>query len=102
MTMLKICLGLGALALVALIVRAAGSASFGDSFSAIAADPWGLVSLVDLYLGFLVAAVFIALFETRPAAAVWIVLLLVLGNVVAAVWLVWRLATIVQRANLRR
>lgn len=102
MTVLRTALAACALTLVVLILWALASASFGASFSAIAADPWGVVTLVDLYLGFLVAAVFIATFENRGAALILIVLLLVLGNVVAALWLAWRAPTIVQRLNLRR
>jgi hypothetical protein len=47
--------------LAALIVWASMNANFGESFSAITADPWGIVSLVDLYLGFLIFAAFVFL-----------------------------------------
>lgn len=94
MTVPRVALAAAALVLAALIVRAMAQASFGASFAAIAADPWGLVTLVDLYLGFLFAAAVVALVERPLAAAGWIVALLVLGNVVSAVWLALRLPRI--------
>jgi hypothetical protein len=93
-TALRACLLLAAAALLALILWAAATASFGASFAAIASDPWGLVTLADLYLGFLMIAVVIALVERPLPAALWIVAALVLGNVVAAAWLALRLGRI--------
>ena len=55
-----------------------------------AADPWGLVALVDLYLGFVLIAVVMAFFERGAVAVLWIVPVFVLGNVWAVVWLVVR------------
>lgn len=94
MTLARIGLiGLAA-ALVALILWAAANASFGASFAAISADPWGLVTLADLYLGFVVAGVIVALVEKPLAAALWFVGFLVLGNVLVALWLAFRLPKI--------
>jgi hypothetical protein len=77
-----------ALALAGLIAWAAGQASFGASFGAMLAEPWGLVTLGDLYLGFLATAFVIALAEPRrPVALCWVVALFVLGNVVTGAWL---------------
>ena len=45
-----------ALGLAASIVWASGQAPLWDSVVKVAADPWGLVMLVDLYAGFLAAA----------------------------------------------
>jgi hypothetical protein len=76
--------------LIALIAWAYGQASLAESFKIIIRDPWGVVMLVDLYIGFIVAAVLFSLVE-RP----WVALLLmlasfVLGNIVAALWLAAR------------
>jgi hypothetical protein len=77
-----------ALALAGLIVRAGGEASFAASFATMLADPWGLATLGDLYLGFLATAFVIALAEPRRGIALcWIAALFVLGNVVTGVWL---------------
>lgn len=74
--------------LLALIIWAIRTASFTGSFSAIIADPWGVVALADLYFGFALFAVVIAGLErNRLAATVWIVAMALLGNVISAVWL---------------
>lgn len=74
-----------------LVVWASASANFLESFSAIANDPWGVVSLFDLYLGFVLFAVIIAFADGwRAATVLWIVALCMLGNAVAVVWLLLR------------
>ena len=81
-----------------LIVWAALTADFAASFAIITADPWGVVSLADLYLGFvLFAAIIVAVDGARAASIGWVVALMVLGNLVAAVWLILRLPALVRR-----
>lgn len=59
---------------------------------------WGVVTLVDLYVGFLIIAVVIAALEPRAwVAALWIAPLPFLGNVVAALWVVVRLPVVMRR-----
>ncbi|HEY7799605.1 MAG TPA: hypothetical protein VIA80_12620 [Hyphomonadaceae bacterium] len=58
---------------------------------AMLALPWGIVTFIDLYLGFFFAASLILMMEpSRPLAIVLAVLVLVLGNVVVAAWAAWR------------
>ncbi|RKF06279.1 hypothetical protein DEM25_011635 [Oceaniradius stylonematis] len=80
-----------------LIVWASFAADFWASFDAIAADPWGLVTLADLYLGFVLTAVVIAGFERGFRAVLWIVPLPFLGNVWAVIWFVVRLPELYRR-----
>ncbi|MBV6656566.1 MAG: hypothetical protein KI785_02240 [Devosiaceae bacterium] len=88
---------LGAL-LAALIIWASFSADIAESFGAIAADPWGVVALVDLYVGFALFAIIIfAVDGVKPASFVWSLGLCVLGNVLAVVWLILRWRTIRER-----
>ncbi|MEQ8655779.1 MAG: hypothetical protein RIC24_00535 [Hyphomicrobiales bacterium] len=88
-------LGLG---LAALIVWASLNANFGQSFGAIINDPWGVVSLADLYLGFFIFAAFVFLVDgARPASFAWVIALMFLGNVLAMVWLVLRWPLLMQR-----
>jgi hypothetical protein len=76
------------LAFAATIIWAFGAGDFGASFSAILADPWGIVALADLYLGFVLFAFVIAGFEGPIwRAAPWIVAMILLGNTIAAIWL---------------
>lgn len=98
MLLARIALVALASAFAALIVHATGRAAIGQSFAAMVADPWGLVALVDLYLGFLVTAVVVALFEDRAwKTAAFVAALLVLGNVVSLAWLAWRLPRLRRR-----
>lgn len=92
MTLARILLVLAATGFVALIVWASGAASFAQSFSAITADPWGIVTLADLYLGFLLFALVIAMTEESKWRAVLIVAAMaLLGNAVTLIWFAWRL-----------
>lgn len=87
-----------AVGLTGLIVWAGFTANFLDSFGRIVADPWGLVSLADLYLGFVATSLLVWLFEAdRKVALMWIVPVYFLGNVVIALWLVIRLPELVRR-----
>lgn len=94
MWVIRIGLVLGAAILTVAILRAFGLADFFASFGRVAADPWGLVGLMDLYLGFIGMSVIMALVERRHIAVALIVALFLLGNVVSAVWVVWRLPTL--------
>jgi hypothetical protein len=72
------------------IVWAMGEKSIGESFSAMIRDPWGVVTLIDLYAGFVAFALVIWLFEKPWVAALLFVLLCVLGNIVSLGWLIVR------------
>jgi hypothetical protein len=88
MTMIRALYLAAGLGFAAIIVWAFNAGDFGASFSAILADPWGIVALADLYLGFLLFAFVIAGFEASAwRAAPWIVAMVLLGNTVSAVWL---------------
>ena len=95
MTLLRILFAAGGLALAALIVWAAVTAgqSLAEAVGWLVSEPWGAVTLADLYLGFVFLAVIIWLLEPNKAIALaFIVPLPFLGNVWAAVWMAWRLA----------
>lgn len=58
----------------------------------LAADPWGLATLVDVAVGLVAIAAWLWVVEPRPwARAVWIPLLFVLGNLVTLAVLLLRL-----------
>jgi hypothetical protein len=80
-----------ALTFGALILWAIGAADFWASFAAIIKDPWGIVSLADLYLGFIISAIVMALIERSWRVAPWIVAIFFLGNLVTALWFAWKL-----------
>ena len=89
---------LAGLVLLGSIIWASTQASLGESFQAIIADPWGVVTLIDLYVGFILASIVIWTVEESPVRALlWIAPIYFLGNVVTAVWLAIRLGRIMTR-----
>ena len=98
MTAIRIAYLLAGLGFAATIIWAFGAGDFGASFSAILVDPWGIVALADLYLGFVLFAFIIAGFEASPLrATAWIVALVILGNTISAIWLAWNAPQIWRR-----
>jgi hypothetical protein len=91
MALLRILLLLLALAFAALIVWASLKGDFRAEGAWLTSHAWGIVSLADLYIGFLISAVVIALFEKPKIAAMWIIPLPFLGNLWTLVWLAVRL-----------
>jgi hypothetical protein len=99
MTLVRILSALGGLALLALIVWAMATAgqSLTEAIAWLVSEPWGVVSLFDLYLGFFLIAVLIWVLEPNKAIALAFILPLpLLGNVWAAVWVAWRIAKVVR------
>ncbi len=97
MTALRAAIGIAGLALLALVAWAALAnadlhGSFWDQVEVVASLPWGMASLTDLYVGFVLVAALMFLTErTWWIAALWAAPLLVLGNIWAALWFVIRL-----------
>ncbi len=97
MNALRAAIGICGLALLGLILWAAFSlqdlhGSLFEQFAVVATLPWGVVSLVDLYIGFVLFATLVFLTERSwIVAALWAVPVFILGNVWAALWFVIRL-----------
>ena len=51
--------------------------------------PWGIVSLVDLYGGFILVSIWIAYKESLLSSAVWIFFVMVLGNLTTAIYVIY-------------
>ncbi len=80
-----------AVALLVTIVIASGQEDVLTAMRVIGGDPWGLVTLIDLFCGLLFVAVWIGAVEAdRRVAIAGIVLLFVLGNLVTAAYLLLR------------
>lgn len=99
MTLIRILSLLGGLILLAAIIWAMGAweGSFNEAIGWLISESWGVVTLIDLYLGFFFVAIFIWLLEPK----LWIRLLFLiplpfLGNVWVAVWMAWRLAQVIR------
>ena len=77
--------------LVAAILIAGNHSNVLAGLRYVIANPWGMVTLLDLGVGLLFVAVWLALVEPSPwRAAVWIIALFLLGNVVTLTYLLWR------------
>jgi hypothetical protein len=80
MKLAKLVSALGVLAMGAVLIYAFTVGDFRAEGSTLLAMPWGIVSLVDLYVGFTLFAGWIIYREQSPLrAAVWVLLLMVLG-----------------------
>lgn len=91
---------LGGLALGAAIVWAMGADDRGLNIVLLdmLGQPWTLVTLIDLYLGFFISAAIIVLVERSWGLRLfWALPVFFLGNVWAALWLVLRLPSLARR-----
>lgn len=80
-----------AIAFTALIGWASVRGDFGPEFAAITAMPWGQVSLVDLYLGFLLYGLAVWVVEKDlKTRLLWAVPVIFLGNAWSLVWVAVR------------
>jgi hypothetical protein len=71
---------LGLLAMTGILVYGFTVGDFSGEGSRLLAMPWGIVSLVDLYVGFTLFSCWIVYREKRVLPAViWVVLMMVLG-----------------------
>ena len=51
--------------------------------------PWGIVSLVDLYSGFILIAIWMIYREKNYTSVVWVFFLMILGNLTTAVYVIY-------------
>lgn len=81
-----------------LVWRAPGGGGFIAELNRLMATEWGVVSLIDLYLGFVIAAVIVIAFERRLwVGLAWALPIFFLGNIVTAAWAVVRLPALLAR-----
>ena len=80
MRIAKIVSLVGLLAMTGILIYGFTLGNFSSEGSRLLAMPWGLVSLVDLYVGFSIFSCWIVFSENRILAAlIWVVLMMVLG-----------------------
>ncbi len=97
MNVVRAAIGIVGLALLGLVIWAFAAkqelhGTFFDQFAVVTTLPWGVVALVDLYIGFLFFAVIVFLTERSwIVAALWAAPIFIIGNIWAALWLVIRL-----------
>ena len=77
----------GVLAMTGVLIYGFTVGDFGVDGGEILRNPWGIVSLVDLYTGFILFSAWIVYREESPAlAAVWVVGMMVLGFFTASLY----------------
>ncbi len=80
MTTAKIISALGVLAMTAVLIYGFTVGNFSEDGAELLQNPWGIVSMVDLYTGFILFSAWIVFREkSLAAAAFWVVLMMVLG-----------------------
>lgn len=75
------------LAMSAVLVYGFTQGDFASDGAKILANPWGIVSLVDLYVGFILFSAWIVYRERSPWSILWVVLMMVLGFFTASLYL---------------
>lgn len=83
----------GAIAMAAALVYGFGWGGGWSAVGALLEAPWFVVSLVDVYVGFALVGAWILLRERSPlVATAWIVAIMLLGNLVACLYLLRAIA----------
>lgn len=87
MKIAKIVAWLGVLAMTIALLNGFINGSFFDDGSIILNNPWGIVSLVDLYVGFILFALWIGFREKSILSSVlWIISLMILGFFIGSLY----------------
>jgi hypothetical protein len=80
MTTAKFISALGVLAMTAVLIYGFTVGDFASDSAELLQNPWGIVSLVDLYTGFILYSAWIVYREqSMVTAAFWVILMMVLG-----------------------
>jgi hypothetical protein len=92
---------LGMVAMTAVLIYGFTVGNFGEEGSVLLTMPWGIVSLVDLYVGFTLFSVWIVYREkSLVRSIVWVILMMVLGSFTASLYAL--IALITSRGNWKR
>lgn len=90
----KIIASLGLLAMTGVLLYAFTSGNFGEEGGVLLSMPWGIVSLVDLYVGFILFSGWIVYRErSLVRSIVWIFFMMVLGFFTASLYTLIALQT---------
>lgn len=87
MKIAKIIAWIGLFAMTAVLINGFVNGNFGEDVGELLTNPWGLVSLVDLYVGFALFSIWIAFREKGVISSIiWILLMIVLGFFTASLY----------------
>jgi hypothetical protein len=94
MRIAKVVALLGLLAMTGILIYAFTTGNFTQEGNVLLSMPWGIVSLVDLYVGFILFSGWIVYREKSLARSiVWVVLMMVLGFFTASLYTLIALQT---------
>jgi hypothetical protein len=94
MTLAKLVASLGFLAMTSVLIYGFAVGDFSAEGSQLFSMPWGIVSLVDLYVGFVLFSGWIVYREKSLArSAIWVILMMVLGSWTASLYTLIALQT---------
>lgn len=83
----KVFAWLGLIAMTVVLLNGFINGNFSQDGAELLANPWGIVSIVDLYVGFALFSLWIAFREKNLAQAiVWIILMIILGFFTASAY----------------
>ncbi|MBN1136440.1 MAG: DUF1475 family protein [Anaerolineae bacterium] len=92
---------LGVLAMTSVLVYAFTVGDLGGEGQVLLSMPWGIVSLVDLYVGFILFSGWIVYRErSLVRSIVWVILMMVLGNFTASLYVL--IALLASRGDWKR
>ena len=86
MKIAKIISLIGILAMTGVLIYGFTVGDFGGEGSQLLAMPWGIVSLVDLYVGFTLFSAWIVYRERSAISIIWVILMMVLGFFTASLY----------------
>ncbi|MDP2814401.1 MAG: DUF1475 family protein [Erysipelotrichaceae bacterium] len=85
---------IGVLAMTAALIYGFTVGDFGADGALILSNPWGIVSLVDLYTGFVLFSMWIYFRESNLLISIlWIIAMMVLGFFTGAVYVLYAFLT---------
>jgi hypothetical protein len=83
----KVLSALGILAMTAVLIYGFSVGDFGKDGAKLLQNPWGVVSMVDLYTGFILFSAWIVYRErSLGRSVIWVVLMMVLGFFTASLY----------------
>ena len=92
---------LGVLTMASILIYGFTVGDFGGEGKVLLSMPWGIVSLVDVYIGFILFSGWIVYREKSVVrSTVWITLVMILGNFTASLYVL--IALLASRGNWRR
>lgn len=90
MKLIKAFAVIGALSMTIVLLNGFINGSFFEDGAALFDNPWGIVSFVDLYVGFVLFSLWIAYRESHVAhSAIWIFFMMTLGFFTASIYVLY-------------